>query len=95
MFASSGEVLHITALPGDDIKITNPYPKELVSFIQVWLKNTIYSKKQRGSSTNRINIEERNRLLQPGDALRLEKVQSEMEFEALSQDALFLLIESI
>ncbi|MFT4023252.1 MAG: hypothetical protein QM664_05645, partial [Flavihumibacter sp.] len=138
------EALQIDSSAGHDLKLTNPYPDELVSFIQIWLKKATRPAKPPGYSASQFNIEDKNRLLpvfksrssltscfigkfdlrsdgvyqcadkqpdvfavavtgafefqnrllQAGDALRLEKVQSEIEFEALSQDAILMLIET-
>ncbi|GAB3740801.1 cupin domain-containing protein [Spirosoma lituiforme] len=144
LFASSGQVLHMPAFPDDAIVITNPYPDDLISFLQIWLKKVNYPKKRPANSTCSFNIDDKDklvqvfhsysgrttgfigkfnlrsegvyrcnrkdadvlgiaiagafefqgRLLQPGDALKLKKVRSVLEFEALSHDAVLLLIET-
>ncbi|MFT4093148.1 MAG: hypothetical protein QM640_05875 [Niabella sp.] len=141
-YISAGEALHIVALPGNRIKLTNPYSSRQVCFIQIWLSSktgglSTFSYMQTGFDINDKNrfkpiltsnsgnttvrltkmelrqkrhytphhsdifvftvegaFDFHDRLIQHKEGLILRQVSDELEFEALSQDAILLMIET-
>ncbi len=138
-FVEAGQVQIFSATQGMDYEITNPYPDELVNFVQIWLRGNeqefrpglmqnsfdfqqknqlipLFSTQTRAyvgqfggrkegiyevqhPNTHGIFIfviegafEVQNRLLHPRDGLALQGADT-VEFEALSNDAIFLLLE--
>jgi len=138
-FVEAGQVQIFSATQGMEYEITNPYPDELVNFLQIWLtgneqaftpslihhsfnfqqKNQLHpllstqTKAYIGQFGGREEgvydvqhpdrhgicvfviegaFEVQNRLLHPRDGLALQGVDT-VEFEALSNDAILLLLE--
>ncbi|RDB07477.1 pirin family protein [Runella aurantiaca] len=138
-FVEAGQVQILSAAKGMEYEITNPYPDELVNFLQIWLtgneqeftasliqnsfdfqqKNQLlplistqtrayigrFGGREEGiyevqhPDTHGIFVfviegafEVQNRLLHPRDGLALQGVDT-VDFEALSNDAILLLLE--